>query len=576
MRVLAMGLPNGENVAEYEVTGILGEGGFGTVYSGIHPLIGKKVAIKVLKSAVAGDKDTVARFLQEARAVNQIGHPNIIDIFAFGEVDSGQHYFIMEWLPGQSLQERLKEDTNLSLHESAHILVEIAKGLEAAHEKGIYHRDLKPANIYLIPSREGLPRVKILDFGIAKLTDGAGVNTHSGVAIGSPRYMSPEQWDGHNVDERTDVYALGILLFQMLTGDVPFRGSTSLKLMAQHVTVTPPAASSKGAPECIDSVITHALQKEALHRTPSAAAFRQELTQAIEGLSSALLHQRAVDSEEFAKEADSNAQATVASPRHRLNQATEATAPTVSMLATPSTGGSDGESARNGTGETARHGGVERVAGPVAEVERVVADEHQTAAGESLAPTVARRGITTGTVALVAALVVSTAVATYLYAREGSPPAISENSSKENSFATTVVTLKDAAVFDAPSVSDATSDAASGSLDTKPTHDVFDAGVAVVDGPVHKPSSRPVPAAAKADIETANRALKANNYLGAGAAARRSLKVAHTSEAYAIIVKAYCGSGKGQAAQGYLSKVRKKQRGAVRRYCKSLHNIELE
>ena len=208
----------GRSIGNYVVKAMLGEGGMGAVYLGEHPLIGKKVAIKVLKEELASNEDVVRRFFNEARAVNDIHHQNIVDIVDFGKMknESGNDfvYFIMEFLDGESLAARLRR-TGLKFTETLHVTEQCCSALAASHAKGIVHRDLKPENIYLCPRGGDKNFVKLLDFGIAKLTgDQPGSRrTRTGLVMGTPAYMSPEQCEGRgNVDHRADIYALGIVL----------------------------------------------------------------------------------------------------------------------------------------------------------------------------------------------------------------------------------------------------------------------------------------------------------------------------------------------------------------------------
>jgi eukaryotic-like serine/threonine-protein kinase len=204
-------------IGEYRVEGKLGEGGMASVFSALHPLIGKRVAIKVISRRLCADIHAVDRFIGEARTVNQIGHPNLVDIFAFGVLPDGRAYLVMEWLQGETLGERLARG-RFAGPAALELLLQIVDALEAAHEKGVVHRDLKPANIFLVERAVTTTttaaaitppplRVKLLDFGIAKLADSdASVpKTRSGVAMGTAGYMSPEQARGKNVDHRTDI-----------------------------------------------------------------------------------------------------------------------------------------------------------------------------------------------------------------------------------------------------------------------------------------------------------------------------------------------------------------------------------
>ena len=276
----------GTRAGEYEITGVLGKGGMGTVYSGVHPVIGTKVAIKVLDPRIT-DPTVVARFIQEARAVNKIRHPNIIEIFAFGESPDLGHYFVMPLLEGQTLAARVESGGPLAPADALPILVQIAEALDAAHAAGIYHRDLKPENVVLADDGSGREIAKILDFGLAKLTDTNSVAvTDERFSMGTPLYMSPEQWGAvANVDHRTDVYALGVVLHFMLTGRHPFEGTSPVTLMKLHTSEPPVAASQHGAPGPADAVIARALAKDRDERYQRAgelaAAFAEAFSAAL-------------------------------------------------------------------------------------------------------------------------------------------------------------------------------------------------------------------------------------------------------------------------------------------------------
>ena len=218
-------LPEGMEVGEYRVQRKIGEGGMGSVYAGIQPVIGKRVAIKVLAPHIASNPELVRRFVDEARAVNKIGHPNIVDIFSFGWLPDKRHYFAMEFLDGQGLADRLKQGP-FQPDEARRLLRQICQALEAAHRQGIVHRDLKPDNIWIVQPQHGDSYAKLLDFGIAKLMGDVdeGQRTQTGIVMGTPAYMSPEQCRGVNVERRTDIYALGMILYEMFAGQLPFKG----------------------------------------------------------------------------------------------------------------------------------------------------------------------------------------------------------------------------------------------------------------------------------------------------------------------------------------------------------------
>ncbi len=266
-------LAAGELVGEYRIEGRIGEGGMGVVFAAVHPVIGKRAAIKVLRHELAQDPMAVARFIAEARVVNQIGHPNIVDIFAFGQLPDGNHYFVMEWLNGATLRDHIGRGP-LGVAASCAIVRALARALEAAHDKGVVHRDLKPDNVVLVEIPGEPMQVKLLDFGIAKLaeTEIRVERTASGAMIGTPQYIAPEQAKGHAVDHRADIYALGGVLFEMLTGRPPFLADNAMEMIAKHLMEPPPhpAAFAADVPADLDAIVVAMLAKEPRGR-PSLA-----------------------------------------------------------------------------------------------------------------------------------------------------------------------------------------------------------------------------------------------------------------------------------------------------------------
>ncbi len=257
----------GTVVGEYKVEGKLGEGGFGAVYKAVHPLIGKEAAIKVLGRQFSSNPAMVSRFIAEARAVNQIRHRNIIDIFSFGQLPDGRQYYVMEYLSGQPFDQYLAENKRLTLAQAQPILRGIARALDAAHGKGILHRDLKPENVFLVFDEDGNVEPKLLDFGLVKLLTETGSGSHktkTGTPMGTPYYMSPEQCRGKDVDRRTDVYSFGAVLFEVITGEIPFTGESAMDVLVKHMTADPPKASERcpGLPPGIDAPLQKMLAKE--------------------------------------------------------------------------------------------------------------------------------------------------------------------------------------------------------------------------------------------------------------------------------------------------------------------------
>lgn len=237
----------GTTIGAYQVLRLIGQGGMGAVYEGIQQPIGRRVAIKVLHPDYASNQEIAKRFFNEARAANLIAHPSIVQISDFGQMPNGAPYLVMEFLEGETLADRLERSGGRLPEELAlHIIWQVASALEVAHARGIVHRDLKPSNVMLIPDSV-MPsgeRVKVVDLGIAKLEGlvTASRPTRSGSVLGTPLYMAPEQCKGANqVDGKADVYSLGVMLFELLSGQPPFVASSDLALLNMHVSKPPPS-----------------------------------------------------------------------------------------------------------------------------------------------------------------------------------------------------------------------------------------------------------------------------------------------------------------------------------------------
>jgi serine/threonine protein kinase len=255
-------------IGNYQILRKLGEGGMGAVYLGQHQLLGRRAAIKVLLPELSARPDIVNRFFNEARAVTSISDPGIVQVFDFGYHTDGSAFIVMEYLEGEPLDRRLARLGKLPAHDALLLCRQIASSLAAAHAQNIIHRDLKPENIYLVHDGEVASgeRSKILDFGIAKLSDEnpGKIKTHTGALMGTPIYMSPEQCRGlATLDHRSDIYSLGCVLFHLLTGRPPFEGEGMGDIIAAHIREPAPVPSSR-APEIapgVDALVLRCLAK---------------------------------------------------------------------------------------------------------------------------------------------------------------------------------------------------------------------------------------------------------------------------------------------------------------------------
>jgi serine/threonine-protein kinase len=273
----------GQSIGNYRILNKIGTGGMGAVYLAEHPLIGKKVALKVIHRELATNREVVQRFFQEAKAVNKIGNEHIVEIHDFGITPEGDHFYIMEFLEGHNLAHVLGAESVLEIMRALHIGAQIASALAAAHASGVIHRDLKPDNV-MLTMRLGDPDfVKLLDFGLAKMFSAgsaSAVKTAAGVLLGTPQYMSPEACESRTtLDHRTDIYALGVLLFQMMTGVLPFDGETMGEVLVKQVTQLPPPPRgyNPNIPPSVEQIVLRCLMKQPDKRFPSMAALREAL-----------------------------------------------------------------------------------------------------------------------------------------------------------------------------------------------------------------------------------------------------------------------------------------------------------
>ncbi|HEV7798263.1 MAG TPA: SUMF1/EgtB/PvdO family nonheme iron enzyme [Pyrinomonadaceae bacterium] len=274
--------------ARYQLERRLGQGGMGVVFQARHIFLKTSHAIKViLPDLVGNDPMLVTRFRQEALAAAAIRHPNIIAVTDFGVVRGTMPFLVMEFVNGQSLQEILAEEKVMAPERALEFACAIGAGVGAAHKQNIVHRDLKPLNIMTQTGQPIAEGLKILDFGLAKIKSGellgSFVQAKTSGMMGSPFYMAPEQWSDDEPDARADIYSLGIILYQMLSGDVPFKGSSIPSIMKKHLTLPPPSFKSAGVdvPSRLEAVVRHALEKEISARTPTVEVFIAELREAV-------------------------------------------------------------------------------------------------------------------------------------------------------------------------------------------------------------------------------------------------------------------------------------------------------
>ena len=278
----------GQTLADkYRIEELINEGGMGAVYRGTHVLMDKTVAVKVLHPALAADDKIVARFSREARAASRISHPHALNVTDFGESDNGIVFLVMEYLKGETLKEVIHSEGPMPLARVIEIIRQICGALEAAHTEGVVHRDLKSDNIMLVDVGSG-DWAKVLDFGIAKITEKVGQDTAltaPNLIIGTPQYMSPEQCSqAAEIDSRSDIYSLGIILYEMLVGHVPFTGESPTAIMMKHLQDPPPSIleKRKDLPAAVGRVVTRAMAKRPEDRFQTVSELSEELGLAAE------------------------------------------------------------------------------------------------------------------------------------------------------------------------------------------------------------------------------------------------------------------------------------------------------
>jgi serine/threonine protein kinase len=280
----------GTLIAEkFEIAALMGEGAMGRIYRARHVALDRMVAIKVLHKHLGGEDRVAKRFHREAKAASRLSHPNSVQIIDFGRSGDGLLYIAMELLEGEDLQTILDHDYPLSPKRIASLLVPSLRAVEEAHRAGIVHRDFKPDNIIVFSDRAGREHVKVCDFGIAKILDGEGNSiTVDGFVCGTPQYMAPEQARGDDIDHRVDVYAAGVVLYQMLAGVVPFGGDTALGIITRHLTDMPvpphERAPDMGVPLSLETIVMKAMSKDPVARYQSAGEMADVIEEAVAAL----------------------------------------------------------------------------------------------------------------------------------------------------------------------------------------------------------------------------------------------------------------------------------------------------
>lgn len=271
---------------QFKILQKIGTGGMGSVYRAAQPAMKREVAIKILHPKLIGRKDLVSRFRREARAMSQLSHPNTVRVFMYGELEDGSLYIVMEMLEGRNLNQIVRRGGPLPVERAIPVLVQVCGALQEAHEMGIVHRDLKPENIFLCNQGGLVDYPKVLDFGLAKVTEqqmqpGSVILTQEGMVFGTPEFMSPEQAQGRTLDARSDIYSLAVILYEVLTGKLPFDAKTPMEHIQKHVTapIIPLNERVPGLkfPEELGKVLAKALEKKPEDRYQSAAELAEAL-----------------------------------------------------------------------------------------------------------------------------------------------------------------------------------------------------------------------------------------------------------------------------------------------------------
>src|SRR5262245_19011728 len=292
----ARGVPDpyiGRAIAgQFHVAQRIGTGGMGSVYKAEQPEMRRFVAIKILHPRYLARQDLVTRFKREARAMSHLSHPNTARVFLYGQLDDGACYFVMEYLEGRNLAQTVRAEGPMDAMRAINIMIQTCGALEEAHRSGIVHRDLKPENIFLTSQGGIADFPKVLDFGLAKISErqmrpGSLILTQEGMVFGTPEFMSPEQARGEKLDGRSDIYSLGIILYELLTGKLPFEAGQPMEFIQKHIKEKPIPLSERAPdrtfPPGLDETLMKALEKKPEDRYASAAEFASALKNVIQG-----------------------------------------------------------------------------------------------------------------------------------------------------------------------------------------------------------------------------------------------------------------------------------------------------
>ncbi len=270
----------------FVIVGVLGEGGMGAVYKAIQQPVGRPVALKVINSDL-DDPNISARFFQEARVVSRLSDPSIVTLYDYGEAEDGSLYMVFEFIQGKLLFDMIRQEGPFAPKRAVGLALQILGGLVEAHAMGLVHRDLKPENIMVATNNLGDEKARVLDFGIAKMVGGAedsGVRTREGIVLGTPRYMSPEQAQDLPLDGRSDLYSLGVILYELLTGRAPFVDGAAIEILMAHINrPVPPIDPALGVPPALARAVLRALSKQPGERFADASSMAQALRAACEG-----------------------------------------------------------------------------------------------------------------------------------------------------------------------------------------------------------------------------------------------------------------------------------------------------